>query len=1070
LARKVQIEIVGDTRGLEKAFGRASKEGNKLSRGLKAVGKASAVAIGAGVGAGLVGVAFAARASIKEFADAQKVTAQTNAVLKSTGGIANVTAKHVEALGSSLLKKTGIDDEAIKSGENMILTFKNIRNEAGKGNNIFDQATRAVTDMDVAMTHGASTQESLSKTAIRVGKALNDPIKGVTALGRVGVQFTEAQKKQIKALVDSGHAMEAQKLILRELTLEFGGSAAAAGNTLPGKLNILRETLKNLGAEMVTRLLPTLNKFSSWMIGVGLPAVEKFARGIDFKAVFAAIKPAIESAREALAGFVHGIEAVRNTLGPDIFSGLLIGILGAAGALHAIEELHHAMTALGALGLSGGPVALAFTGLAIIIGGLAASFLHNRRVADELAGAYDRVRNAARSLHDAEVALKQANLDVQQAQLEQTHALDNVSSSQRAYNNAVRDYGAHSHEAIEALHNLQQAKHDQRQADLDLVTATDRARKANREAADTVRHTTTDILDAAAKQRSAGHSMVLNALTFGRSWSSAGENASDFADKIRAAARANEKAQPAIAAAQRAVAALADAMHRIPSDTVIRFIVRTVQYTGKQEGAFARGASGGHAAGGRIAGAPVAADSVPAMLSPGEFVVTGGGERMLESMTFPGVLNWLQGKQPRHFAGGGRASNATKTIEYDRLYKAPMGPVGGGGAVSTHGLVPQVVRALGFARGHGWHGSVLSGFRSYAEQAALYARYLAGGNIAARPGTSSHERGQAVDVSDASTFDVLMNRAPSGSQLFNLVPGDFPHFSVSGYQGGGRVVAPGGGGRRPGQPGLPPSPLAALRRRIAVLRREERALKGQIAAVDKKLAALHKQLRGMPNKTKAHKNRRKALQKQIDQVQAQSNKLHRRLKVVQAELQSLGQRVQEVLQHDYSQLPAQIEYEMAQAALTETTKDDLQALLHAQTFLQQQLTRKGLTTPQKTQILQALAGVRGQIKDLTAAPDTGGGGAGGGAGGTEDLQAQLDQSRAREAVSAESARLANAFVATGVFATNTPGVSGSGGNAPTIIFNHLVPDAQQIVRATEAIASGAGTQGYRTTSVERTGY
>jgi hypothetical protein len=48
------------------------------------------------------------------------------------------------------------------------------------------------------------------------------------------------------------------------------------------------------------------------------------------------------------------------------------------------------------------------------------------------------------------------------------------------------------------------------------------------------------------------------------------------------------------------------------------------------------------------------ADSVPAYLSPGEFVVTGGGERILETMTFPGVLNWLEGRQPRHFARGGR--------------------------------------------------------------------------------------------------------------------------------------------------------------------------------------------------------------------------------------------------------------------------------------------------------------------------------------------------------------------------------------------------------------------------------
>ena len=123
------------------------------------------------------------------------------------------------------------------------------------------------------------------------------------------------------------------------------------------------------------------------------------------------------------------------------------------------------------------------------------------------------------------------------------------------------------------------------------------------------------------------------------------------------------------------------------------------------------------------------ADSVPAMLSPGEFVVTGGGERMLESMTFPGVLNWLGGKQPRHFAGGGRATQA------DRVRPPlPGADRGGGGAVSGKGLVPQVLRALAFARGHGWGGSVISGFRTYADQLRIW---NSGVRPAARPGTSS---------------------------------------------------------------------------------------------------------------------------------------------------------------------------------------------------------------------------------------------------------------------------------------------------------------------------------------------
>ena len=40
---------------------------------------------------------------------------------------------------------------------------------------------------------------------------------------------------------------------------------------------------------------------------------------------------------------------------------------------------------------------------------------------------------------------------------------------------------------------------------------------------------------------------------------------------------------------------------------------------------------------------------------------------------------------------------------------------------------------------------IVSGLRTYAEQVALYQRYLNGGNLAAVPGTSRHESGNAAD-------------------------------------------------------------------------------------------------------------------------------------------------------------------------------------------------------------------------------------------------------------------------------------------------------------------------------------
>jgi hypothetical protein len=201
------------------------------------------------------------KVGIDEFMEAQKVMAQTNAVLKSTGGAAKVTATQITDLSSSIMKMTGIDDEAIQAGQNLLLTFTKIRNETGKGNDIFDQATLAMTNLSVAMG------KDLSSSAILVGKALNDPVKGVSALSRAGVQFTEGQKETIKSLIESGDAMTAQKMILKELETQFGGSAEAAGKTLPGQLNILKQTFSNLAGQLVTTFMPAIARAATRLVG-----------------------------------------------------------------------------------------------------------------------------------------------------------------------------------------------------------------------------------------------------------------------------------------------------------------------------------------------------------------------------------------------------------------------------------------------------------------------------------------------------------------------------------------------------------------------------------------------------------------------------------------------------------------------------------------------------------------------------------------------------------------------------------------------------------------------------------
>lgn len=238
-------------------------DNSKLDRGLDRAESKTTGAVGgfskAGVaiGAAFVGVGLAAKNAWDELANAQKVGAQTDAVLKSTGGVAGVTKKNVEDLAGSISDYSGLDDELVQSGANMLLTFTKVRNGVGANNQIFDRATRAIADVSVGLG------KDLPGSAVLVGKALNDPLKGMTALGRAGVQFTQAQKDAITAMVNSGNTAGAQRLILKELETQFGGSAKAAGNTLPGQLAKARNAFDNLSADILAKVLPVLLSFAS---------------------------------------------------------------------------------------------------------------------------------------------------------------------------------------------------------------------------------------------------------------------------------------------------------------------------------------------------------------------------------------------------------------------------------------------------------------------------------------------------------------------------------------------------------------------------------------------------------------------------------------------------------------------------------------------------------------------------------------------------------------------------------------------------------------------------------------
>ena len=252
------LALTTDDKGLDKGLdaaerksrGWADKVGGILKGGLL-VGAGVAVAVGAGLVKVLGDSAAAAM-------DAERVSAQLDSTLKAVGKGSGQTSKSINDLSLALSEVTPIEDDTITATQSMLLTFKNV------GGDTFPRATRAILDMATGMNAGATpSAEQLQGTAIQLGKALNDPIKGISALARVGVQFSEEQKAAIAAMVETNDLAGAQAIILKEVESQFGGAAEAAGGTFAGQMQILNNALGNVKEEIGGALIPVLSDLAT---------------------------------------------------------------------------------------------------------------------------------------------------------------------------------------------------------------------------------------------------------------------------------------------------------------------------------------------------------------------------------------------------------------------------------------------------------------------------------------------------------------------------------------------------------------------------------------------------------------------------------------------------------------------------------------------------------------------------------------------------------------------------------------------------------------------------------------
>jgi hypothetical protein len=272
------IKLLLDATGIKNASGIAKS----ALGGFKAASLAAAT--------GITALTVALKSSVSSFLEAEEASAKLAAVVKATGQASGFTAKQLEAQASSFESMTKFSDETIVNMQAVLATFKNVRGDE------FVRAEKAI--MDMATVLGTD----LKAAAIQVGKALQDPEQGLTALGRAGVTFTDSQKETIKGFISMGDMAKAQQAILTEIESQMGGASTAAANTLGGALAQLANQWDNVKESVGQSVAPALLE----VIGLVKQLIPAFGEGLT-----AAVQAALETFNALLKStvdFVGGME------------------------------------------------------------------------------------------------------------------------------------------------------------------------------------------------------------------------------------------------------------------------------------------------------------------------------------------------------------------------------------------------------------------------------------------------------------------------------------------------------------------------------------------------------------------------------------------------------------------------------------------------------------------------------------------------------------------------------------------------------------------------------------------
>jgi hypothetical protein len=350
----INIPIITEFNG--KGIDKAKKEFAQLETvGQKAAFAIRKAAIPAGIAIAAIGAAGkTALAAGEQVNSANNRVRQINKSMGLFGKETDVVTKRLIKLAEAQARELGISNLTVKATQAKLLTFKNLAQSANTVGGAFDRANKAALDLAAA---GFGSAEG---NAVQLGKALEDPIKGLAALARSGINFTEQEKEKIKTLVESNKMLEAQELVLAAIEKQVGGTAEATADDTKKMKEAFDQVKQSIGLG----LLPILEKVT--------PQFMKFA---DFARENEGVIIKLAGAIGAVAGATLAANAAM-AINPYVLAAS--GIVAMA---LAFDRLYASVTKINKLG------GLAARVLGVVFGGPAGAISSLLKISDAIYGA-----------------------------------------------------------------------------------------------------------------------------------------------------------------------------------------------------------------------------------------------------------------------------------------------------------------------------------------------------------------------------------------------------------------------------------------------------------------------------------------------------------------------------------------------------------------------------------------------------------------------------------------------------------------------------------------------------------